>query len=142
MPGNLRDDILLILGDPTTAYLVLLSGIVLMVIEFLRPHRGVVGVPGAVLATMALYVLGRESFTALGISLLTWSIGLVLITLGGRSPAPPLFSGAVFTVGSAVLFAGPDKVHIVAASLGGLLMFFIHWLLRIAFAARMAKRHG
>jgi len=139
---NLRDHILGILADPTTAYLTLAGGTVLMIVEFLRPSRGAAGIPGAVLSTLGLYVLGQQSFTGLGLSLLACSVVLVLVTLGGRSPVPPLLSGALFVAGSAVLFDGVEKIHIVAASLGGILMFVIHWLLRMAFAARMTKRHG
>jgi membrane-bound ClpP family serine protease len=137
---SVRSDILAVLADPTAAYIVLLGGCVLLVVEFLRPGRGWAGIPGAVLATTALYSFSQQPVTWCGLCLLALSICLVLSTLRGRSHVAPLLSGGMVVAGSALLVDGAERIHIVAASTGGVFAFILHWLLRTAYVARMAKR--
>ena len=137
---SLRSDILTALANPTAAYVLLLGGSVLVVVEFLRPGRGWAGIPGAVLVTTALYALSLRPFTWYGLALLGLSICVVLSSLRGRYHLAPLLSASTFLAGSVLLLHSPERVHIAAASIGGAFTFGCHWLLRIAYAARQAKR--
>lgn len=118
----------------------MLAGGVLVILELLRPGRGWAGIPGAVFVTVALYSLGQRPFTWYGLAFLILSLCLVLSSLRGTSYTGPLLSGAMFLAGSTMLLDGTEKINVAAASIGGIFMFCSHWLLRVAYRARLAKR--
>jgi membrane-bound serine protease (ClpP class) len=138
---NIRYEILQILSDPTTAYLVLVSGFALVIIEFLRPGWVVPGVSGAVAITLAFHALVQTNWTSTGGALLLASLLVAFTAVRRSSYVGPALSGGAFFLGSVILVQGADNIHPVAALIGGVAAFSCAWLLQIAYRARTAKCH-
>jgi membrane-bound serine protease (ClpP class) len=138
---NIRAEILGILSDPTTSYLVFLGGVALVIVEFIRPGRVVPGTTGAVAITVALYRLMQWSWTVYGTALLAASVVVALSSIRTASFIGPAVSGALYTGGSYLLISGNEKINPAATLVGGTLAFTLAWLLQLALRARLAKCH-
>jgi membrane-bound serine protease (ClpP class) len=138
---NIRTDILSILSDPTTSYVVLLVGVMLLIIELIRPGFVVPGIVGAVSITVALKELLQWSWTAHGTALLVGSVIIALSSIRTSSFVGPAVSAVLYTAGSYLGVSGGDRIHPAAALAGGAIAFSCASLLQIGFRARAAKCH-
>lgn len=136
---DVQSHILAAFANPTIAYVVFLTGGMLVVVECLRPRYGLAGVSGAVLVTVASQALAQFRFTPQGTVLLMLSIAITFSSLRGTSYIAPLSSGVAFGIGSAVLLNSGEKIRPAAAAIGGIFAFICHCLLRFAWRGRIAK---
>ena len=127
-------------GDPTTAYSLLLSGGVLVIVECLRPGIVWAGIGGAVLMTISVHALSSGPWTWYGSALLVLAGILAIFGLRTRNPWPRILSALVFGAGSMWLMESPGQVHPAVAGAGAVFALVCNWLLWLAGRARMAKR--
>jgi membrane-bound serine protease (ClpP class) len=136
---DVQSHILTALANPTVAYVVFLTGGVLIVVECVWPRYGLAGISGAVLVTLALNALAQFRFTTQGTVLLMLSVAITLSSLRGTSYVAPLSSGVTFGLGCALLLNSGAKIHPAAAAVGGIFAIVYHSLLRTAWRGRIAK---
>jgi hypothetical protein len=138
-PMDVQYHIVTIFANPTIAYVVFLTGGMLIVVECLRPRYGLAGISGAVLVTLASHALAQFRFTPHGTILVMLSVAIALSSWRGTSYLPLLSSGVAFAAGCALIVNSAERIHPAAAAVGGIFAFICHGLLRIARRGRMAK---
>ena len=128
------------LGDPTTAYALVLLGGVLVIVECLRPGIVWAGIAGSVLITVSCAWLSQLQWTWYGIALLAVAFFLGLQGLWRRSAVPGIVSALAFGAGSACLIRPPDRIHPALLAAGVLFAVACNCLIWIAARARLGKR--
>ena len=101
----LREQIAATLADPNVAFVVLLTGILCIYVEFCWPGSVLPGSAGGVLAMVALYALWASKWKAEGVALLLLAAALFLASafvstrgLLGIAGAAALIAGAILWI--------------------------------------------
>ena len=104
--------------SPSTAYLLLLVGLLLIIFEFFSAGIGIAGVTGAVSLALAAYGLGALPTRPWALALV--GLGMVGFAIDLQAGAPrtwTIIGSAALAVGSVTLFDGVD-LPLVTAALG------------------------
>jgi membrane-bound ClpP family serine protease len=136
---NIRAEILLLVADPTTAYLVLISGGILILAEIMEPGRTLPGIAGAVMAILSVSILGGFQWTWYGEALVILALGLAVVRPRTSAYLLPSLTAVAFALGSALLLDGSTTIHPLAAVAGGIFAGTVSLLLRAGHRARSAK---
>lgn len=139
-----RERLLMVLGDPQLAYVLLLVGLYGIIMEFIHPGTAIPGTVGAVALLLALYALQVLPVSLAGLGLLL--LGLALMVAEGFAPGFGILGlgGAVSFVIGSVLFldqAGAAWSWSQGLAVGGGLAMGL-MVLALAMKARRIQRRG
>jgi len=99
-----RTEILIVITDPSLAYLLLLAGVYGLMFEFLNPGGLLPGIIGAICLIFALYALNMLPINMAGLVLLLFGISMMVFEAFSPSFGLLGFGGVVsFTIGSFML---------------------------------------
>lgn len=113
-----RTEVLIVITDPSMAYLLLLAGIYGLMFEFLNPGGLLAGTIGAICLVVGLYALNMLPINMAGLALLV--IGIVLMVAEAFAPSFGVlgFGGIVaFTFGSFMLMDSTLPSYQIAPAL-------------------------
>ena len=113
-----RTDLLMIITDPSIAYLLLLAGIYGLMFEFLHPGSLLPGTIGAICLLMAMYAFNLLPINLAGLALLI--LGLLLMVAEAFAPSFGILGIggiAAFIIGSFMLMDGQTPGYQIAPSL-------------------------
>ena len=139
-----RERLLMVLGDPQLAYVLLLVGLYGIIMEFLHPGTAIPGTVGAVALLLALYALQVLPVSLAGLGLLL--LGLALMVAEGFVSGFGILGlgGAVsFVIGSVMFLDQAGAAWSWGQGLaigGGLAMALM--VLALAMKARRIRRRG
>jgi membrane-bound serine protease (ClpP class) len=139
-----RERLLMVLGDPQLAYVLLLVGLYGIIMEFIHPGTTIPGTVGAVALLLALYALQVLPVSLAGLGLLL--LGLVLMVAEGFVPGFGILGlgGSVsFVIGSVMFLDQAGAAWSWGQGLGvggGLAMGLM--ILALAMKARRMQRRG
>lgn len=124
---SLIENLLLILTNPTLVYLLLSTGVILIILEFRAPGGWVAGTLGAIMVVLSLYGLGELPVNYLGLIFVGLAVALFIMeiqipdTQGGLTAAAAVslaVGGLIMFNNSAVRqFGGVSVIFIVGQTL-------------------------
>ena len=113
-----RTELLIVITDPSIAYLLLLAGIYGLIFEFLHPGGLLPGVIGAICLMVALYALNMLPINLAGLALLIIGIGLMVAEAFAPSFGVLGLGGIVaFTFGAFMLMEPNSPDYQIAPAL-------------------------
>ncbi|MCB9436986.1 MAG: nodulation protein NfeD [Anaerolineales bacterium] len=103
---SLIETLLLILTDPTLVYLLLSTGIILIILEFRAPGGWVAGTLGAVMVVLSLYGLGQLPINYLGLIFVGLAVGLFIMEMSipGTQGGLTVAAAVSLAVGGLIMF--------------------------------------
>ena len=113
-----RTDLLIVITDPSIAYLLLLAGIYGLMFEFLHPGGLLPGTVGAICLLLAMYALNMLPISVAGLGLLL--LGVALMVAEALAPSFGILGMggiAAFTIGSFMLMDSELPGYQIAPSL-------------------------
>lgn len=132
-----RTELLMVITDPSIAYLLLLAGVYGLMFEFLHPGGLLPGVVGAICLLVAMYALSLLPINMAGLALLI--LGIVLMAAEALAPSFGILGiggGAAFIIGSFMLMDSSlpgyqiaPAIIITASLVSGFIVFFVLSLL-------------
>lgn len=144
LPPTWHERLLMVLGNPQLAYILLLIGFYGLIMEFIHPGTAIPGTVGAIALLLALYALQVLPVSLAGVGLLL--LGLLLLVAEGFVPGFGILGlgGAVSFVLGSVMFLGQagavwswSQGLVIGAGLGMALV-----VLALALKARRIQRRG
>ena len=122
-----RSEFLMLISDPSIAYLLLMAGVWALFIEFAYPGGVVPGVLGAIALLIAIYGLQMLPINAVGLGLLLLGLVFVLLEVWVPSFGVFLIGGTTaMLLGSLMLFDTGQEVFSVAIPVvAGVMTFFV-----------------
>jgi membrane-bound serine protease (ClpP class) len=143
--------LLMVITDPTVAYLLMLVGIYGLIFEFMNPGTYAPGVIGAISLLLAMYAFSALPVDYVGIALILLGIGLMVAEAFAPSFGILGLGGVTaFAIGSVSLFKagmpgyGVPIAVVVAGSIvtGGLMILILAMLMRSRRQAVITGKEG